>query len=146
MPGGAKLSTLICGGAAALIGGFYAVWGLDLIPLAPHANDAPSWIAVCVGVVLAAGGLAAMLTTLRGAGARQAISALTLIVVVGFALIAGWIAIGPGHHAISSPLMLFGPKVGEMGGRIAFGLGAIICGLMAALIVHRGVQAPTSRT
>jgi len=144
MSSSSKLSTLVCGGAAAVVGGSYALWGLGFIPLKRHSGDAPPWIAVCVGVVFAAGGLAAALTTLPGAAARRAISALTLVVVLGFAAIAAWIALGPGHHAISSPLMVFGPKVGEAGGRIAFGLGAVICALLASVIVVRAIHAPTS--
>lgn len=144
MSGSSKVGTLVGGGAAMLAGAFYTLWGLGFIPLKPHPGDAPPWIAVCVGVVFAAGGLAATLTTLPGVAARRAISALTLVVVLGFAAIAGWIALGPGHHAISSPLMVFGPKVGEAGGRVMFGFGAVVCALMAALIVHRAIHAPTS--
>jgi len=146
MAGNSKLTTVICSSAAVVIGVFYTLWGLGLIPLKAHSGDAPPWIAVCVGVVFAVGGLAAALTTLPGVAARRAISALTLVVVLGFAAIAGWIALGPGHHAISSPLMVFGPRVGEAGGRIMFGVGALICALMAALIVHRAIHAPTSKT
>jgi len=146
MPGNSKLGVLVGGGAAMMIGGFYTLWGLGVIPVRGHSGDAPPWIAVCAGVVFAAGGLAATLTTFPGAAARRANSALALVVVLGFAAIAGWIALGPGHHAISSPLMLFGPKTGELGGRIAFGFGALLCALMAALIVHRAIHAETSKT
>jgi hypothetical protein len=146
MSGNSKVATVVYGGVAVVIGGFYTLWGLGFIPLKPHPGDAPPWIAVCAGVVFAAGGLAATLTILPGPAARRAISALTLVVVLGFAAIAGWIALGTGPRAISSPLMVFGPKVGEIGGRVMFGFGAVICALMAALIVHRALQAPTSKT
>ena len=146
MPRNSSLSTILCGGAAMLIGGFYALWGLGLIPVRPHADDAPPWVAVCVGVVFAAGGLAAVLTLAPGMSARRAINALATLILGGFAAIEGWIALGPGHHAISSPLMLFGPKVGEIGGRAAFGLGGIICALVAVLAARSVFQAPTSKT
>jgi len=143
MSGNSKLATLVGGGAAMLAGAFYTLWGLGLIPLKPHRYDAPPWVAVCAGVVFVAGGLAATFTTLPGATSRRAINALAFVVVLGFAVIAGWIAIGS-HHAVSSSFMLFGRKGGDIGGRIMFGLGAIICALMAALIVRRAIHAPTS--
>ena len=146
MPGGSKLSTFVCGGAAVLIGGFYALWGLGFIPLRPHAGDAPPWVAVCVGVTFAAGGLAAMLTLLPGPTARRAGNVLAFVILSGFAMIAGWIALAPGHRAISSPLMVFGPKVGDVGGRIMVGLGGIICILVAVLAARSALQAPTSKT
>ena len=138
MPRQSNLTTIICGAVAALLGGFYVLGGLGVLPVGGHAGDGPIWLATCTGVVLASGGLAAILTTLPGPAPRRAIGMLSFAVVLAFALIAGWIAIGPGHRA------LFSPETAEQGGRTAFGLGAVISALMAALIVHRALQARSS--
>lgn len=146
MPRPSNLTTIICGAIAALLGGFYVLGGLGVVPIRGHAGEGPIWLATCTGAVLASGGIAAILNTLPGPVPRRAIGMLSLAVVLGFALAAGWIALGPGHQGLLTSPALFGPETTDWGGRAAFGLGAVISALMAALIVHRALQARSSES
>lgn len=130
--------TLLCGAIAAAIGAFYMLWALGLFGATGRASGDERAVSFCIAAVFAAGGGAAMLTTLRGPRAAMAIKLLGFAIVTGFAAIAGWISIGPGERQFGGPLSMFGPHVNETGGRIAFGVGALIC-LAMAMGAARGV-------
>lgn len=131
-------STLLCGAVAAAIGVFYALWALGLLGSTGNVSADERAVSFCIGAVFAAGGVAAMLTTLRGPRAATAIKYLGLVIITGFAAIDGWIAIGPGERHFGSPFAIFGPQVNEISGRVVFGAGALIC-LAIALAAVRGL-------
>ena len=146
MPRNSKLAAIVCGGATLLFGAFYVLLGFGVVPHATHAGDAPAWVIVCIGAMFGTGGGAVLMTLLVGRFARRALTAMTVAFVLGFAAVASWVALGPGHHDIASPLMMFGPRAGEVGGRVAFGLGALVCAAAASAILIRALRAPTSET
>jgi hypothetical protein len=69
--------------------------------------------------------------------AVQWLAALTIIVAL--ASIGTWVAFGPGPRQFSTSLPVWG-SVAELLGRAAFGFGAIITWLMAALMAYAGAK------
>jgi hypothetical protein len=132
------LTTVLCGAVSVLLGSFYLLQGAGVIVMAPPAHDGDNGLALCVGAAFIAGGAATILTTVRGPFAQTAINLLALVIVVCFAAIGGWIALGPGEHGFASPFAIFGHRANEISGRIAFGLGALIS-LAIAMAMARGL-------
>ena len=131
------MTTLLCGGAAALLGLFYVLQGAGVVA-ARSGHDDERGVAVAIGAVFMAGGVAAMLTTAPGPVARGAIKLLSFVIVVCFAAIMGWVAIGPGTRDFASPFAVFGHAVNEVSGRALFGVFALVC-LGMATAMARGV-------
>ena len=131
-------STLLCGAIAALLGGFFVLEALGIAPGGAASSSDERAVGACAGAMFVAGGVAAMLTTLPGRRARLAIEGLAFVIVVGFAAIGGWIAIGPGERSFGSPLAIFGPRVNEISGRIVFGFGALVSLGVAAAMLRAG--------
>jgi len=134
------LGTIASGGFAALMGAWCVLMGAGVIHTDAPA-EAPRWVIMVAGGLFVAGGVAAALTTASGRIAKAIVGALAMAIVAGFAAIGGWIAFGPGERAFGSPFVVFGPKVNEAAGRIAFGLGAALCGLILVLMLTRWVRA-----
>ena len=120
-------TTRLCGALAAAMGGFYVLEGLGVIGGAAPASGDERAVAACAGAMFVAGGAAAVLTTIPGRGVRAAIEALSLAIVSGFAAIAGWISIGPGERHFGGSLAMFGARANEIGGRVMFGVSALVC-------------------
>ena len=137
-------TTLLCGGISATMGGFYVLEGLGVFGRVTGAAAGDPAVVVCAGALFVAGGVAAMLTTLPGARARTAIQVLSLVIVACFAALFGWISIGAGERNFGGSLVIFGPRVNEIGGRIMFGLCALVClasGMLMTGALARGVRA-----
>ena len=132
------LTTVLCGAVSVLLGGFYLLQGLGVIVMAAPAHDVDNGVAFAIGAVFAAGGAAAILTTVRRAAAQHAINLLSLLIVVCFAAIGAWVAVGPGERDFASPLAIFGHRANEISGRIVFGFGALIS-LAIAMMMARGL-------
>ncbi len=134
------LTTLLCGGVAALMGLFYVLQAAGVVVSRPGHDDERG-VAVCIGAVFMAGGVAAMLTTARGPAAQMAIRLLGFAIVVGFTAITAWIAVGPGARDFASPFAVFGHRANEISGRIFFGFAALIC-LMVTMGAARTMFRP----
>ena len=133
----ASAVTIALAWLTAAIGAFFMFQSLFLIrPATTPPAPGDEWLGVGIGAVFFCGGLSAALTPFDGRIGRAIRSALGLVVGVGLTLLLGWVAFGPGHHEISSPLVIFGPKVAEATGRAAFAVGALI----GALIVVLGLR------
>lgn len=101
----------------------FAAYGL-LDPAAPIQPD--RFIALPVGIVFASAGV---LLAFPGASLKWRSVCGTLL-IAGFAVISNWIAFGPGERHFSGSvggagIAVSGP-VGELTGRIAFGIGAVL--------------------
>jgi hypothetical protein len=144
---GAKVITLLVGALTVAIGGVGILAGLGFLPKGQGDPTIPAAdqqaVAICVGVVFAAGGLAAMLTTLPGRVSRILNGVLGLVVIVGLTSLFAWVAIGPGSRGFASPLAKFGPAVNEVSGRFLFGVVALMGLAMAILIVRSMFRSPT---
>jgi hypothetical protein len=59
-----------------------------------------------------------------------------MAIVVDMGLLASWIAFGPGQRQFSGSGAIFG----EIGGRVAFGIGALIIWIVLVAIVIGGAR------
>ncbi len=129
-------TTIGCGALSAAMGAFYVIESV-VAPITAHPGDAPAWLGALVGGVFFLGGLAAILTTVHARWSTRILNAVSFLIACGLSLTAAGVALGPGEHAIASPLMLLGPKVGQIGGRIAFGLFGLLAALIAGAIARQ---------
>jgi hypothetical protein len=138
-------TTLLCGAISVALGSFYLLQSLGFVRVAAVVSGDERAVGACAAMAFVAGGAAVMLTTLPGPRARAAINLLALVIVTCFAAVTGWISIGPGPRAFGGSLVIFGPRVNEIGGRIGFGLSALFCLTFAAGIVRTlGRRAPAA--
>lgn len=128
-------STIFFAVIAAAIGLFYVVVSI-VGPMNPKPGAAPSWIGFVCGLVFFLGGGAVLIQTLfRGAGESSGTPVsgappwlalvykiLCLVIVLGLGAVATWVAFGPGPRAFTGSGAIFG----ETGGRIAFGISAVL--------------------
>ncbi|MGH8836214.1 MAG: hypothetical protein ACRDWG_14635, partial [Actinomycetes bacterium] len=122
-------------------------------PGGPKNLHAPLWIVLCAGLVFLLGGLAFGLNVVGGANpqtgelpkdaprwVRVAQYMIVLAIFAAFATIGSWIAFGPGERAFSGTV-----PIGSTGGRIVFGIGAVIvwlCTLAYAVSGARKLRGP----
>jgi hypothetical protein len=139
-PPPSRRETIWVGALAAAIGLYFVLVGLGLFPSPGKANG-PMWIVLLAGSCFLLGGLAVLIpAAVTGevrddgqlpAGAPQWLRVLQYMFVLAifacFAMIGSWIAFGPGTRSfsVSMPFLSF-RGAGEMIGRAAFGLGAVI--------------------
>jgi hypothetical protein len=142
---------LLAIGAACAAGGIYFVLvGFGLAP-PPSRINGPQWLATCVGLVFVAGGV---MVLVRGwlkvpddqdlpADAPRALVALQWIAVTtccaGLAAAGTWVAFGDGPRHFVLPIPL-GGTLGEIVGRAAFGLGAVIAWLITLAFARAGAK------
>ena len=125
----ASIATILFPLLGAAVGVFAILQGLfAFLPTTGPPRPGDRFLTLLIGAVFLCGGIGATLTALGGRVARALASGMALVVAVGLTLLLGWVAFGPGHHAISSPFVVFGPRVAEATGRVAFALGALVGG------------------
>ena len=138
-------STILCALIAAAIGLFYIVFSIVGAP-SPKPGAAPAWIGGVCGLMFFLGGCAVLIQSRfkakdastenlnSGAPAWLALlyKMLCLAIVVGLGAVATWIAFGPGERAFTGS----GAFLGETGGRIAFGIGAVLIWSVVAGIAY----------
>jgi hypothetical protein len=141
--------TIACGLLAAAMGLFYILYSAIVGPSARHNGEEPGWLGFVFGMIFLLGGSAAIIKTVVGstapggglpATAPRWLSftyhAMVVAIVVGMGLLASWIAFGPGQRQFSGSGAIFG----EIGGRIAFGIGALIIWIVLVAIVVGGAR------
>ena len=109
-----------------------------LIKLDPAGTHAPLWIVGAIGVSFAAMGLVLLLDGF--AALRRLRGWLAFVFLVSFASVFNWVAFGPGErHFTTRTSVGSGECVvttvdvgGERGGRIAFGVFAVLMNLLIA--------------
>jgi len=114
---------------------------------------APTWIGALGGLVFVLAGAAIVIQGLGGAPAatgelpasapvwmRAAQYLLVLSVFIAFAMIASWIALGPGPREFGASLGGVDAPASGVIGRVAFGFGAVICWLCAAGVSVSGLR------
>ena len=138
-------------GAACALGGIYFVLvGFGLAP-SPGKINGPQWLAICVGLVFFAGGV---MVLIRGwlnvadaedlpANAPRPLIVLQWLSVVAccaaMATAATWVAFGAGERHFVLPFPIYG-SWGEIFGRTAFGLGAIVTWAITAAFARIGAK------
>ena len=139
-----RRTALLLGLVCIAAGGAPVLAAIGVIPAEDQMN-APAWVVALAGMVFVLGGAALMIQGLGGASAttgelppgaprwmRAAQYMAALFIFGAFAMIASWIAIGPGERAFSMSVGGAGMPAGVVIGRIAFGIGAVICWLAFA--------------
>jgi hypothetical protein len=141
---------LTIGAVCAAGGAYFILVGLGLAP-PPSKINGPMWLSTCVGLVFLAGSVMVLVRGWLGVrdseelpvDAPRALVALQWLAVVaccgGLASAATWVAFGEGSRQFVLPLPLPG-DYGELLGRAAFGLGAIMSWMIALAMAHIGMK------
>ena len=153
-PPESKSTTIAVGAIAALMGGYFILVSLGLLPPPGHKNPKdPLWIVFCAGLAFLLGGVAVITRVFAGdlpADAELPPTAprwvrvtqylIALAVLACLAAIGTWIAFGSGPRAFSASGPFFGGSVGEAVGRTVFGIGAVITWLALIGIAKSGAR------
>jgi hypothetical protein len=130
-------STILLGLLAAGIGLFYLLYALGIFGPAAHGNGKdPIWLGFVFGLIFLFGGLAVVIQTAvnRGAASEETLPAsmppflklihhvMALAIVASLGILASWVAFGPGARHFTGS----GSILGEAGGRLMFGIGAVL--------------------
>jgi hypothetical protein len=142
---------LIAGGA----GLFFVLVGLGIVPPpgGKKALHAPLWVVFCAGLAFFLGGGALLLHVASGAKPTdddfppeapqwmRVVRYLAMVVIfVSFAVIGTWVAFGPGERTFTVSAPFGSGPAGDIVGRIAFGIGAIITWLCTIAVVVIGAR------
>jgi len=152
----ADKSTIACGLLTVAMGAFLALQTSGLVNVGARPDgDAPSWVGVCAGLIFIAGGVAVVLQSLPFAKfvaggnfsadtptwVRSVTLALVLTIVGGLAAIGGWVAFGPGpRHFHVVGMFIGGDRVDDAIGRVVFGIGTVLTGLIFAVFAVTGAR------
>ena len=145
----AFVSLLIFGSIFIIVGAFIFLMAIDVIKVPDDDFNAPRWVIAAVGVTFSLAGAMVMLNGLKsGFGDhvlfKWAYNGMLLVFMVLFAAPFHWVAFGSGERSFSSSTSLGAVSVtqsgGETGGRLAFGIGAILMDLFILFILFRIIQ------
>jgi hypothetical protein len=148
-----KFDWMLLAASLAFTGGglYLALVGFGLTA-PPSRINGPNWLAVAAGLVFFSAGASLLVRVWLRVPDNQpnlpddapkfavAIQWLAMLTIIGgLASIATWIAFGAGmrHFDMSVPVPV---SWAETAGRTAFGIGAVITWLMAALVAYAGVM------
>jgi hypothetical protein len=135
-----RRTLIIIGALTAAAGLYFMLAALGVVP-PPGKAHAPMWVAFFAGLVFLLAGIAVLIPAATGNSGtgngelppsaphwlRLLQYLLGLSIFLSFALIASWIAFGPGPRTFSASGPFFSTKnAGEFVGRTAFGIGAVI--------------------
>ena len=109
-----------------------------LIRLEPSRTHAPLWIVGAIGVSFAAMGLVLLLDGIEAF--KRIRGWLAFVFLVSFAAVFNWVAFGPGERHFTTRTSVGSGAIGvtsvaeggELGGRIAFGVFAVLLDLLIA--------------
>jgi len=119
-------------------GGLGLAVAFGLIQLEPSRTHAPLWIVGAIGVSFAAMGLVLLLDGIEAL--KRIRGWLAFVFLIAFASVFNWVAFGPGERHFTSrssfgvgPVGVSSASSGdELGGRIAFGVFAVLLNLLIA--------------
>jgi hypothetical protein len=119
-------------------GGLGLATAFGLIRLEPSRTHAPLWIVGAIGVSFAAMGLVLLLDGIEAF--KRIRGWLAFVFLVSFASVFNWVAFGPGERHFTTRTSIGSGAVGvttvaeggELGGRIAFGVFAVLLDLLIA--------------
>jgi hypothetical protein len=148
------LGGLVLGVACSLMGAFMVLLALGHFGRPLLAEGTPPWVGVLGGVVFLLGGLALIVGFVVAGGTpgssdlppgtpfgvRLVQYLLGLGITTSLALIASWVAFGPGPRRFQGTGTFGGFVVGETFGRAVFGFGAVLVWLFVALLSVIGLR------
>lgn len=132
---------------ATAIGAYFVLVGLNVLPPpgGPRNQHAPFWIVFCVGACFLLAGLALFIQAFGHADQSGELPAcaprwmklaqflICFTIFAGLALIASWVAFGPGERAFSGSFIVSAHGNGLFG-RFVFGFGAVLTWLGTAAV------------
>ena len=156
-------SNIFWGLFAAALGAFIVAGASGLFGGTLHPTDGtPQWVGIFAGAIFVAGGLAVVLQSLPAAKpmpdgslspdaprwVQRTSLALVLFIAGSFAAIFLWIAFGPGERHFSGGASFggihatgnFSGHANEMIGRMMFGAGAVLAGVMFIAFLIGGTR------
>jgi hypothetical protein len=135
--------TLAVGLLATGLGVVIVLGGAGVLP-PPKRQPTPGWIVVLAGGLFLVAGLVMLIQGAAGGAPRGDLpstsprwvravqAALGVAMFASFALIASWVAFGPGPRSFSTNIPFLSGAAAEIAGRCAFGLGAVVIWLCTA--------------
>jgi hypothetical protein len=144
-------STIACALVAVAIGLFYVLYGAGIIRPAPRpGSDGPGWLGIIFGLIFLFGGAAVVIQTVATGGdnsgselpatvprgLRLIHHAMAWAIVGLLGIVVSWVAFGPGQRDFTGSGSIFG----ETGGRIAFGIAAVLIWVVFLAMVFVGVR------
>jgi len=134
-PGGkpqeaSRRQALWSGLVSLVLGVFVVLLAAGIIPSDPGTLHGPPWMVAVVGVLIGVTGVLLLLFAGGSSGESAGYVGLAAFALTSFAVVAGWVAFGPGERGFELPFGVgfLGERVGEISGRAAFGLVAVIVG------------------
>ena len=130
---------------------YFVLASTDVLPLpgGPSSVNGPIWLLTCAGFAFGFSGLAVIIRAVTGAKdangelpaetpgwAKLIYLMMGPLIVASLAAIGTWIAFGPGERDITMSAPFFEGPLTEWIGRGAFGFGAIVTWLAAALMAR----------
>lgn len=158
MPSSSQLSPRAAIAMGVVFGAMGTLIMLMILGGMPMAGDTPRWVGLLVGFVFVLGGLAVIVgyaVAPRVApdgdfvpgtpfGVRLVQYLLGLGIGVSLALVASWVAFGPGTREFGGSMgvggVAVGDRSGETSGRVAFGIGAVLMWLFTAALAVVGFK------
>ena len=144
------ISLLIFGSIFILVGAFIFLISIDVIHVPDEGFNAPRWAVASVGMAFALAGAMAALNGLKSGFGDHIIfkwtyNAMLLMFVILFAVPFHWVAFGSGERSFSSSTSIGIVSVirsgsDEYGGRLVFGIGAILMDVFIFYILFRIIQ------
>ena len=112
--------------------------GMEWIPFPPKALHVPRWVIALTGLAFAAVGFAPLAA--RFGRYRWVSQAAAIVAFASLAVIVNWVAFGPGPRQFSGGMSVGGfviasPSGSEIGGRVMFGVGAVILDLIVLVVL-----------
>ena len=144
------ISLLLFGSVFIFVGAFIFLIAIDVFHMPDEGFNAPRWVIAAAGAAFALAGALVILNGLKsGFGDdilfKWAYNFTFLAFMVLFAAPFNWVAFGSGERSFSSSTSVGAVSVtqsggGEIGGRFAFSLGAILIDLLFLFMIYRIFQ------
>jgi len=143
-------SLLFFGSLFIVIGALIFLMAVDVFPIPDEDINAPRWVLATVGVSFALAGVMVALNGLKSRFSdhpiyKWAYNILLLMFMVIFVAPFHWVAFGPGMRTFNSSTSVGSISIsqggsGDISGRLAFGLGAILVDILILYIIFRIIQ------
>ncbi len=141
------ISLILFGGIFISVGALIFLVSVDVIHIPEEDFNAPRWVVAAIGIAFSLAGAMVMVNGLKSGYGDQPLlkwvyNGMLLIFMIVFAAPFHWVAFGLGERSFSSSVGVGGVSItqnsgGELGGRLAFGCGAIFMDLFILFIIYQ---------
>jgi hypothetical protein len=141
------ISTLIFGSIFIFVGALIFLTAVDVIDAPDENFNAPRWIVAVIGLAFAVAGAMVIVKSLEsGYGDHPLFKSISTLMVLAFLVFFAapfnWVAFGPGERSFSrstsfGPLTVSQNANGDLGGRMVFGIAAILMDIFVIYVIYR---------